>query len=235
MEPFRFHVFVCDQQKPEGVPCCAARGSGPVMDALRREINARGLADEVQVTECGSLGLCEHGPNLVVYPEGIWYSGLTPADVPEIVRSHFEEDTPVERLVRYRCRRSARGDPAQSGQDAGGAPRPGSRRRPARRPDRVLRGFQESRAILTALELDLFTAVGDGADARQVAATLHSRPARHRDASERAGVPPPARQAGRDLSQLARHGALLRRRLARQRPARFAAHRSPVAPLVHPY
>ena len=52
------------------------------------------------MTACGSLGLCEHGPNLVVYPEGTWYSGVTPADVPEIVRSHFGEDTPVERLVR---------------------------------------------------------------------------------------------------------------------------------------
>src|ERR1035438_324003 len=100
MEPFRFHVFVCDQQKPEGVPCCTARGSGQMLEALRREINARGLEDEVQVTTCGSLGLCEHGPNLVVYPEGIWYSGVTPADVPEIVRSHFQEDAPVERLVR---------------------------------------------------------------------------------------------------------------------------------------
>jgi len=100
MEAFRFHVFVCDQQKPEGVPCCAARGSGQVLEALRREIVARGLEDEVQVTACGSLGLCENGPNMVVYPEGAWYSGVNPADVPEIVRSHFEEDKPVERLLR---------------------------------------------------------------------------------------------------------------------------------------
>ena len=78
--------------------CCAARGSGQVLEALRREVNARGLEDEVQVTACSSLGLCEHGPNLVIYPEGLWYSGVTPADVPEIVRSHFQEDSPVERL-----------------------------------------------------------------------------------------------------------------------------------------
>ncbi len=39
-----------------------------------------------------------------------------------------------------------------------------------------IRGFQESRAILTALELDLFTAVGDGADAKEVAASLHTDP-----------------------------------------------------------
>ena len=49
----------------------------------------RGLVDYVQVTTCGSLGLCEHGPNMVVYPEGVWYVGVSPEDVPEIVRSHF--------------------------------------------------------------------------------------------------------------------------------------------------
>ena len=100
MEPFRFHVFVCDQQKPEGVPCCHARGSAQVLEALRRELHTRGLQDEVQITACGSLGLCEHGPNLIVYPEGVWYSGLTPDVVPEIVQSHFESGIPVARLTR---------------------------------------------------------------------------------------------------------------------------------------
>ena len=100
MEPFHFHVFVCDQKKPEGAPSCCARGSGEVIEALQREILAHRLEDDVQVTTCGSLGLCEWGPNMIVYPEGVWYAGVTLADVPEIVRSHFEENTPLERLVR---------------------------------------------------------------------------------------------------------------------------------------
>jgi (2Fe-2S) ferredoxin/SAM-dependent methyltransferase len=176
MEPFRFHVFVCDQQKPEGVPCCSARGSAQVLEALRREINAHGLEDDVQVTTCGSLGLCEHGPNMVVYPEGIWYSGVTLADVQEIVRSHFQEGTPVERLVRTdlaalraeivhnRDRMFA----ARRAKEAAGV-------LPDELNDRI-RGFQESRAVLTALELDLFTSVGDGADAAEVAARLRTSP-----------------------------------------------------------
>ena len=43
MEPFRFHLFVCTQQKPEGVPSCPASGSLAVLGALDREIQARGL------------------------------------------------------------------------------------------------------------------------------------------------------------------------------------------------
>ena len=176
MEPFRYHVFVCGQQKPEGLPCCAARGSGPVLETLQREVNARGLEDEVQVTACGSLGLCEHGPSMLVYPEGIWYSGVTPADVPEIVRSHFEEDTPVERL--------SRNDPADLRAEILHNREKMFAARRAREAAGVLpddlneriRGFQESRAVLTALEFDLFTAVGDGAGAVEVAAKLRTDP-----------------------------------------------------------
>lgn len=174
MEPFRFHVFVCDQQKPEGVPCCRAHGSAELIEALRREVTARGLDDEVQITACGSLGLCAHGPNMVVYPDGIWYSGLTPSDVPIIVESHFRQDTPVESLARTDLAglraeildNRSRMQAALRAREAAGV-----------LPDdlnALVRGFQESRAVLTALELDLFTAVGDGADAAEVAARLNS-------------------------------------------------------------
>jgi len=170
MEPFRWHVFVCDQQKPEGVPCCSARGSGKVLEALRREIDTRRLGDEVQITACGSVGLCEHGPNMIVYPEGIWYSGVMPEDVAEIVESHFQQGVPVERLVRT--------DPAEVRAEllTNRARMLEARRaREHALPDELndrIRGFQESRVILTALELDLFTAVGEGAGAEAVAARM---------------------------------------------------------------
>jgi len=177
MEPFRFHVFVCDQQKPEGVPCCFARGAGKVLDTLRAEIHARGLEDDVQITLCGSLGLCEHGPNMVVYPEGVWYSGVTPEDVPEVVQSHFVTGVPVARLMRTDAAdvraeivtNRERMLQARRAQEAGGA-------LPLDLQDRI-RAFQESRPILTALELDLFSALGEGAGAAAVAAKLktHAR------------------------------------------------------------
>ena len=98
MLPFRHHVFVCDQRKPEGAPSCPAHGSAAVVDALRREVAARGLSSTVAVTTCGSLGLCENGPNLVVYPEGVWYQQVTKADVREIVQKHLLRGEVVERL-----------------------------------------------------------------------------------------------------------------------------------------
>ncbi len=174
MEPFRYHVFVCDQQKPEGVPCCSARGSAQILEALRSEIAMRGLADEVQVTTCGSLGLCEHGPNMIVYPEGVWYSGVAPEDLAEIVRSHFEQNTPVERLARtdpaaLRAEVVANREKmmaARRAKEAAGA-------LPDDLNDRI-RAFQESRVILTALELDSFTAIGTGATAAEASAKMET-------------------------------------------------------------
>ncbi len=99
MEPFRLHVYACQQEKPGSAPCCAARGSAAVLDALRKELAAQGLMGEVQVTTCGSIGMCERGPNMIVYPEGVWYSGVQVSDVPEIVREHFGKGKVVERLA----------------------------------------------------------------------------------------------------------------------------------------
>jgi (2Fe-2S) ferredoxin len=99
MEPYRLHVFFCKQQKPGGLTCCAARGAAESLAALQAAIAAEGLADEVMVTTCDSFGMCGRGPNLIVYPEGLWYHGVTPEAAAEIVREHFRHGRPVERLL----------------------------------------------------------------------------------------------------------------------------------------
>ena len=99
MEPFRHHVFVCTQEKPEGVTCCPSSGSWQIIQILERELIAQGLDSEVQVTTCGCLGLCDDGPILIVYPEGTWYRKLTVADVSEIVRTHLKSGNVVGRLA----------------------------------------------------------------------------------------------------------------------------------------
>jgi (2Fe-2S) ferredoxin len=99
MEPFRFHLFVCTQQKPEGLASCAACGSFPLLGALDHEVQARGLDNDVQLTTCGCLGLCDEGPVIVVYPDGVWYRRVRPSDVTEIVESHLRNGKPVDHLV----------------------------------------------------------------------------------------------------------------------------------------
>ena len=92
MEPFRYHAFVCTQEKSEGVPCCSAAGSFRVLDALHGALGARGLADEVQVSSCGCLGICDSGPVMIVYPENFWYKQAT-IETAEAILDSLEEKT----------------------------------------------------------------------------------------------------------------------------------------------
>jgi (2Fe-2S) ferredoxin/predicted O-methyltransferase YrrM len=176
MEPFRFHVYVCTQQKPEGAPSCPGRGAEETLAALRSELGKAGLEDEVMVTTCGCLGLCDQGPNLVVYPEGSWYSELSADKVPELVREHFGKGKPVERLLSkdaaamkkevldHKKKVKALKEMMEK---AGFAPDELSG---------VMRSFMESRAMLSAVELDLFTAVGKGATAEKAARSMGTDP-----------------------------------------------------------
>lgn len=101
MSRFRRHVFVCTNQRPPaGKPSCGGRGALDVWSALQQAVACHPeLCGSVGVTPCGCLGPCFEGPNLVVYPEGVWYAGVTVDDVPEVVASHLVAGRPVDRLV----------------------------------------------------------------------------------------------------------------------------------------
>lgn len=99
MEPFPHHVFVCTQEKPEGVTSCSANGSARVLEAFERQIASQGLDNQIQVTTCGRLGLCEEGPVVITYPEGTWYRNVKAEDAAEMMNCHFRSGKVVSRLV----------------------------------------------------------------------------------------------------------------------------------------
>jgi len=74
-------------------------GARDVMQALIKEIEKRGLQEEIKVLETGSLGSSTDGVVMVVYPEGIYYRNLKPEDVPVIVEEHLLKGRPVKRLM----------------------------------------------------------------------------------------------------------------------------------------
>jgi len=97
----RCHFLVCTNTRPAGspLPSCGQRGSGEVYAAFQRELALRGLPPGVKVTATVCLTPCQHGPTVVVYPQGAWYGGTAPSDVPEIMASHLDDNAPVERLL----------------------------------------------------------------------------------------------------------------------------------------
>ena len=93
--PFEKHVFVCTS----GEYCPMLDGdSKKIHKAFKEQVAKAGLKGRVRVNNSGCLDQCGHGPNVVVYPEGVWYSHLTVEDVPVIIEDHLIGGRPVERL-----------------------------------------------------------------------------------------------------------------------------------------
>jgi len=93
MKYYRSHVLVCVD------PACLNKGAHEVMDALQDELVAQGLIDEVQVLETSRIGGCDHGPEIMVYPEGIHYSNLTPDDMAYLVEEHFLKGRVAQKFI----------------------------------------------------------------------------------------------------------------------------------------
>ncbi len=89
----RSHVLVC------GGTGCTSSGSQAILAKLAEELKTKGLEDEIKLVQTGCFGLCALGPIMIVYPEGTFYSQVTPEDVPEIVEEHLLKGRLVERLV----------------------------------------------------------------------------------------------------------------------------------------
>ncbi|MDA1001633.1 MAG: (2Fe-2S) ferredoxin domain-containing protein [bacterium] len=94
------HVFVCINQRPPNHPmgCCQSKGSIELIQALNESVSSSELAGHTAVAGTTCLGPCNMGPSIAVYPEGVWYSNVTPGDIPELVEEHLRNGRPVERL-----------------------------------------------------------------------------------------------------------------------------------------
>ena len=88
----RAHVLIC------GGTGCTSSGSLAIKEALEKELVAKELTEEVKIVTTGCFGLCALGPVMIVYPDGTFYSMVTPEDIPEIVEEHLLKGRPVARL-----------------------------------------------------------------------------------------------------------------------------------------
>jgi NADH-quinone oxidoreductase subunit F len=68
-----------------------SNGSIRVREALETAIKEASLEKEIEIIVTGCMGICELGPIMVVYPDGVFYQQLQPEDAREICsRTPFE-------------------------------------------------------------------------------------------------------------------------------------------------
>lgn len=87
MAGFTHHIFVCCNTRAAGHPrgCCDPDRTEAIRNQFKVELKKRGLQAAARANFAGCLDQCEHGPNLVIYPQGIWYGGVQLEDVPRII------------------------------------------------------------------------------------------------------------------------------------------------------
>ncbi len=90
--PSNRQILVC-----AGTGCTSSK-SPKIIEALRAELAAAGVTD-VLVEKTGCFGLCAMGPVAIVYPDGTFYTHVTPEDAHEIVQSHILGGKMVTRLL----------------------------------------------------------------------------------------------------------------------------------------
>lgn len=95
MGQYRQHVFVCTYG-----PYCPFDGdTEQLLKRLKERVAASGLQNEIRINRSGCLNQCGHGPNLVVYPDAVWYAHVQPSDADELFDSHLLAGKPVQHLL----------------------------------------------------------------------------------------------------------------------------------------
>jgi (2Fe-2S) ferredoxin len=85
--PYKCHIFICRNARGGERKSCGDSGEADIKARLKDEINERGWKGKVRVSESGCLGVCEVGPNIMIYPQGIWLAQVKSSDVPEILNT----------------------------------------------------------------------------------------------------------------------------------------------------
>jgi NADH:ubiquinone oxidoreductase subunit F (NADH-binding)/(2Fe-2S) ferredoxin/NAD-dependent dihydropyrimidine dehydrogenase PreA subunit len=90
---------MAEQYRADILVSCLHDRAPELIPALEAEIKRRGLDKEVRVVSAGCRGFCDAGPVLLVRPDDIFYVGVQPADVPELIEETLVKGRVVERLT----------------------------------------------------------------------------------------------------------------------------------------
>ena len=97
------HLLLC--ATPTKAKCCDPAVGAESWSELKRMVKELGLEKPdrpegiVLRSKADCLRICERGPILLIWPEGVWYSDVTPNKIQVILNEHIINQNPVEEWV----------------------------------------------------------------------------------------------------------------------------------------
>ena len=88
--PYQKILFVCINKREPREVCCAQRDSEAIAEALKARVKALGFSRAVRVSKSGCQDVCAKGPNVMVFPDYVWYHGVTQDDVERIIQDTIQ-------------------------------------------------------------------------------------------------------------------------------------------------
>jgi (2Fe-2S) ferredoxin len=88
-QPYIRQIHICINNRNGESPSCGYSGSEEVVEELRKVCKERNLKGKVRVVRSGCLDVCAFGPNMMIWPEGLWYMKVSKSDVPQIVDTYL--------------------------------------------------------------------------------------------------------------------------------------------------
>ncbi len=89
-QPYVRQIFMCINNRHGESVSCGYSGSEEMVEELKKVAKERNLKGKLRVAKSGCMDLCAFGPNLMIWPEGIWYMKVTKEDIPQIVDTYLK-------------------------------------------------------------------------------------------------------------------------------------------------